>query len=183
MPLLFRPLVAVLLLGAPQGAAAWEAGEPGPIRTAAAEDGWTRLQPIAARLVGLDQVAEEGNAVSFSRFVGRLDATPGGDGALSPSLSEQQPFAAIRARIGYAFDRFVAYGTAGAAFAPASFVRSEARAQAGWALGVGLEADLFAGVAARAEYLYVDLDRSATAAGDVSFAPGGQFRAGLNYRF
>ena len=94
----------------------------------------------------------------------------------------------IRARIGYAFDRFMAYGTVGAAFAATDYVRAgrkDSALQAGWLVGAGVEVRLFDRVSAVAEYVYVDLDRKTfNAGGDVGIdAGGGQVRLGVNYRF
>ncbi|MFD1704369.1 outer membrane protein [Methylopila henanensis] len=97
-------------------------------------------------------------------------------------------FGTIRARVGYAFDRFVVYGAAGAAFASADYARDGARdseLHTGWTIGAGVETHLFGALTARAEFIYVDLDRRSFDVGQaVGFNPdGGQVRLGLNYRF
>lgn len=112
----------------------------------------------------------------------------GMDGRRDGGRFEVEAVGEIRARIGYAFDRFMAYGTVGAAFAATDYVRAGRRdsaLQAGWLIGAGVEVRLFDRVAATAEYVYVDLDRKTfNAGGDVGLdAAGGQVRVGLNYRF
>lgn len=94
----------------------------------------------------------------------------------------------VRGRIGYAFDRFVAYGTAGIAWVNAEYSRPAGRdtnTHLGWALGVGGEMQLTPNVSAKAEYLYVDVGRETYEAGpDLSLSPDLHLlRVGLNYRF
>ncbi|GLK67811.1 outer membrane protein [Hansschlegelia plantiphila] len=145
---------------------------------------------VALRSFGFGGEAVEGEPKSlFDRIVLGVDGDVVGgglDARLVGAGADVTPFSGIEARIGYAFDRFVAYGAAGVAFASDGFARTRERATAaGWSVGGGVETALFAGVAVKAEYLYVDLDRrSLDQSGDISLTPaGGQFRAGLNYRF
>jgi outer membrane immunogenic protein len=98
-----------------------------------------------------------------------------------------------RGRVGYAFDRFLPYLTAGAAFGD---IKADRRGFAGrdttnvgWTVGGGLEFAIAGNWTAKAEYLYVDLGDfdCGTACGGV--APDtvslreNVMRAGLNYRF
>jgi outer membrane immunogenic protein len=91
-----------------------------------------------------------------------------------------------RGRVGYAFDRFVAYGTGGLAWANAEYdsgVVSESNTHLGWALGAGLEAAITERVSAKAEYLYTDF-RSESYADAGSIEPDlHSVRLGVNYRF
>jgi len=113
----------------------------------------------------------------------------------------------VRGRAGFAFDRFLVYGTAGAAFGQVnnswgwdsstpiqnSFSVSETRA--GYVAGGGIEAMLMEHVSLRAEYLYVDLGTSrSTITGTPPFNGPGTFtsefkntanigRLGLSYRW
>jgi iron complex outermembrane recepter protein len=107
----------------------------------------------------------------------------------------------VRGRAGYAFGRFLAYGTAGAAFGDvrANFsndpVTSETKA--GWTAGGGLEFALDRNWSAKAEYLFVDLaDGACTANCAIANANGPPtipnvavkfdesiVRGGVNYRF
>jgi opacity protein-like surface antigen len=69
--------------------------------------------------------------------------------------------ATARGRVGYAFDRFLVYGTGGAAFGniQAHFSNDPVTTsmQTGWTAGAGLEYALGSGWSAKAEYLFVDL--------------------------
>ncbi len=102
-------------------------------------------------------------------------------------------FGTVRARIGYAWDRFLVYGTGGWAY-----IRNEISAtgpggsvsnsdwNSGYAVGGGLEWAAWDRWSVKAEYLYVHArDVNVTLAG---VAYGGDsninvVRAGLNYRF
>ena len=88
----------------------------------------------------------------------------------------------------YAFDRFVLVGTGGLAFASADYARAgerDRKVMFGWSLGGGLDVALTERLSARAEYLYVDLDRRGFDAGGLApiGASGGLARLGVNYRF
>jgi outer membrane immunogenic protein len=101
--------------------------------------------------------------------------------------------ATARARLGYAFDRFLPYLTAGLAIGdiaattpgwPAGSVTT-----AGWTVGAGLEFGIVSNVSIKAEYLFVDLgdfncgfNCGLVGNGNVSFYSN-LFRAGLNVRF
>ena len=78
-------------------------------------------------------------------------------------------FGTMRGRLGYSFDRFMPYLTAGLAFgdiqANTSFLPGGSITNAGWTAGGGFEVALFGNVTAKAEYLYVGL---------------GDFNCGLN---
>jgi iron complex outermembrane recepter protein len=69
--------------------------------------------------------------------------------------------ATARGRVGYAFDRFLVYGTGGAAFGniQAHFSNDPVTTsmETGWTAGGGLEYALGSGWSAKAEYLFVDL--------------------------
>jgi outer membrane immunogenic protein len=107
-----------------------------------------------------------------------------------------------RARVGYAFDRVLVFGTAGAAVAdfrvglnpPATFV--SVGPQVGWTAGGGLEYAFTENWTAKVEYLFVNLGTIACPSGSVCAVvnPLGLssasvslneniVRAGLNYRF
>jgi outer membrane immunogenic protein len=102
----------------------------------------------------------------------------------------------IRGRLGYAFDRFLPYVTAGGAYGHVKATNTAATpgllgASAtpfGWTAGVGLEYAFLGNLTAKIEYLYVDLGKfncvacSGALADDVTFKES-IIRAGLNYRF
>jgi len=106
-----------------------------------------------------------------------------------------------RGRVGYAFDRILAYGTGGAAFGNvrANFSNDPATSatEAGWTIGAGVEVALATNWTVKAEYLFVDLGNgSCTADCAMQNANGpplvpnvavkfneSMVRAGLNYKF
>jgi outer membrane immunogenic protein len=95
-----------------------------------------------------------------------------------------------RARIGYAFDRFLPYVTGGVAFgdvkASAAGFGSTTDTNAGWTLGGGIEAAIAGPWTAKVEYLYVDL--GSTSCSGCLLSTNVDFhanivRGGINYRF
>ena len=104
-------------------------------------------------------------------------------------------FGTARGRLGYAFDRWLPYVTAGGAFGKvrltttSPLVPESSKTQIGWTVGAGLEYAFLGNWSAKLEYLYADLgsfDCSATCGGpapnNVSFREN-IVRAGLNYKF
>ncbi len=102
-------------------------------------------------------------------------------------------FGTVRGRIGYAWDRFMLYGTGGFAY-----VRNEVSAtgpggsisnseyNSGYTLGGGIEWAAWDRWSVKAEYLYVHSDDASVNLGGVTFVGDNNFsvvRAGLNYRF
>ena len=98
-----------------------------------------------------------------------------------------------RGRVGYAFDRFLPYLTAGAAFgnikasSPAAIGANQTNV--GWTAGGGIEYAFTSNLSAKVEYLYVDLGKfdcssscGAVAPDNISFTAN-IVRAGLNFRF
>jgi outer membrane immunogenic protein len=110
--------------------------------------------------------------------------------------TQSQWLATVRGRVGYAFDRILLYGTAGAAFGnvqtglnpPSTF---DSAVEAGWAVGAGVEVAFAQNWTARAEYLFVDLPNvTCTTAANCGGAAGSIvsfneniIRAGVNYKF
>jgi len=102
-----------------------------------------------------------------------------------------------RARLGYAWDRYLAYVTGGVAYgsveatccAPATTISDETKTRVGFTVGAGLEAMLVSNLSAKIEYLYVDLGDQT----NYHFIPTNNpqtvlfrssiVRGGLNYRF
>lgn len=95
----------------------------------------------------------------------------------------------VRARLGFAFDRVMAYATAGFAYGQGQFEvagLSNSQSHSGWTIGAGAEFALDRNWSARAEYLYVDLGSSTYSSliGPASVGyDGNVLRAGVNYRF
>jgi outer membrane immunogenic protein len=100
-----------------------------------------------------------------------------------------------RGRIGYAFDRFLPYVTAGGAFGNIKATRSDilgvtsaSATKFGWAFGGGLEYAFLSNWSAKLEYLYVDLGKfdcgiSCGAVPDNVSFKANLLRFGLNYKF
>lgn len=103
-------------------------------------------------------------------------------------------FGTVRGRIGYAWDRFMVYGTGGWAFSkteatitgPAGSV-SDDKWGSGWTLGGGLEWAFAGPWSLKAEYLYVNAKSVDLTLGGTTYSTGDYHynlvRAGLNYRF
>ena len=87
----------------------------------------------------------------------------------------------MRGRLGYAYDRYLLYGTGGVAFgdiknAGASTTRT------GWTLGAGIEAALTTNVTGRVEYRYTDLG-SATVGGATVSQTSSDLMVGVGFKF
>lgn len=118
----------------------------------------------------------------------------------------------VRGRVGYAFDRFLVYGTGGLAFGdvktsaavttPTGFAWSGSKSdtRVGYAIGGGVEYAFTDNISLRGEYLYYDLGRqrinttgnaavqAASALNGVSYSAktrteGSLVRAAINYKF
>jgi outer membrane immunogenic protein len=106
----------------------------------------------------------------------------------------------VRGRIGYAWDRVLFYGTAGAAFTGTSFdictaiCLGDSETRSGWVAGAGVEYAFWDNLSLKLEYLHADfgtknyIDPSVTI-GTATFDARGIrltddiVRVGLNYRF
>ena len=116
-------------------------------------------------------------------------------------LTKSTWLSTVRGRAGYAFDRYLVYGTAGAAFGNvrASFSNDpvSSATETGWTAGAGIEVALARNWSAKAEYLFVDLSNGSCTAECAIANPNGPplipnivvkfsesiVRAGLNYKF
>jgi outer membrane immunogenic protein len=107
--------------------------------------------------------------------------------------TRNQWLATVRGRLGYAWDRFLPYLTAGLAAGDINATRPGLPAgtstNAGWTVGAGLEVGVVSNVSVKAEYLHVDLGTyncglncGLAPTGNVSF-DANIFRGGLNVRF
>jgi outer membrane immunogenic protein len=102
----------------------------------------------------------------------------------------------VRGRLGYAFDRFLPYITAGGAYGNIKATNTDPAATGmnkekfGWTAGAGLEYAFLGNWSAKLEYLYVDLGKADCGAtcnpgvlpNNISFREN-IVRAGLNYKF
>jgi len=137
--------------------------------------------------IGHAVVGGEGD-IDWSSISGSTTSAgcPAGCGTANSWLST------VRARVGYAADRFLPYVTGGAAFgninATTPGLAGGSAANAGWTVGGGLEVAIAGGWTAKAEYLFVDLGKfncgigCGAASDNVSFNTG-LIRGGFNYRF
>jgi iron complex outermembrane recepter protein len=116
-------------------------------------------------------------------------------------LTKNSWLATARGRAGYAFDRFLVYGTGGAAFGSVQAHFSNdpvsSSTEAGWTAGAGVEVAIAPNWTAKAEYLFVDLPNGSCTANCAIQNPNGPplvpniavkfnesiVRAGVNYKF
>jgi outer membrane immunogenic protein len=93
----------------------------------------------------------------------------------------------VRGRLGYAWDRFLLYGTGGVAFADAKLAGGNSKGLVGWTLGAGLEYAFTDSLSGRVEYRYTDFQRATfTAPATGSFKSGfneNQVLVGISYKF
>ncbi len=113
----------------------------------------------------------------------------------------------VRGRVGYAWDRFLVYGTGGFAYSQVNFSASAAVGTGGlggaistsqndgltgWTAGGGFEYAITNNLTVKTEYLYVNLGTNTIANSNVLGVAGGNLkqtttanivRAGLNYKF
>jgi outer membrane immunogenic protein len=129
-----------------------------------------------------------GNQVVVGAEVdGNLDGVHGNS---SVGKANQKWDSTARGRVGYSIDRYLAYGTAGAAISGAKVKTStgdDSATHLGWTVGAGVEGKLTDKVTARIEYQYADFGKKNYDLG----VPGGTevnfntntIRAGLGVNF
>jgi len=122
------------------------------------------------------------------------NAKGNGDSTNCPTCEFQNTWlGTARARVGYAFDRWLPYITGGAAYGGLKMsdpAGSVTKTNLGWTLGAGVEYAFVGAWSAKLEYLYVDLG-SMTCAAATCVLPVDEkanfkeniIRLGLNYRF
>jgi outer membrane immunogenic protein len=107
------------------------------------------------------------------------DSIPGGNGTFKSDW-----LATARARVGWAWDRVLFFGTGGGAAAPESVTGFSSTTMIGWTAGAGIEAAFAPGWSAKVEYLYVDFDNVTPTGSPGSFKDvDNVVRAGINYKF
>jgi iron complex outermembrane recepter protein len=149
---------------------------------------------LGALVLGLEGDAGWSKASGFGTFT----ATPLCAGGCNTSNGW---LATARGRVGYAFGRFLAYGTGGAAFGnvQAGFSNDalDSVISVGWTVGGGIEAALTPQLSLKAEYLFVDLPGGTCTADCAIQNPNGPalipdvavkfnesiVRIGVNYKF
>lgn len=128
--------------------------------------------------------------ISYADIGGRIDGASDPYGFGFVTTADASYFATARARLGYAFDRTLIFGTGGAAFSDLEVVTPGGNADAdtvGYTVGGGLEYAFSDHFTAKAEYLYADFgsNRSPVLGGftaDTSFDLH-VVRIGMNYKF
>ncbi len=89
--------------------------------------------------------------------------------------------ATVRGRLGYAYDRYLFYGTGGLAFGNIKNGGASAT-KTGWTVGAGIEAAVTSNVTARFEYRYTDLG-SAVVGGSTVAQTANDFTVGVAMKF
>jgi len=92
----------------------------------------------------------------------------------------------VRGRLGYAWDRFLLYGTGGVAFADAKLAGGNSKGLVGWTLGAGVEYAFTDSLSGRVEYRYSDFQRATftAPAGPIkSKFDENQVLVGISYKF
>jgi outer membrane immunogenic protein len=111
----------------------------------------------------------------------------GVDDGISGYKWELDWYGTTRARLGYAWDRFLPYLTGGVAYGRGTYTIWGEKADAnhvGWTIGAGVEGAITQNWSAKVEYLYVDLGDKHY--GDLPWKnefDANVLRAGVNYRF
>jgi len=149
---------------------------------------------IGAFVFGLEADGDWTEASGFGTFTAASLCAGG-------CLTHGNWLATVRGRVGYAFGRFLTYGTAGAAFGnvQANFSNGpvSSATEPGWTVGAGVEVALAANWTAKAEYLFVDLANGSCTTDCAIQNPNGPplipniavkfnesiVRAGVNYKF
>lgn len=137
--------------------------------------------------------------IAASSYEGKVSANFNG-GNLEAG-SEVEWFGTVRARLGYAYDNLLLYGTGGLAYGDVkssisgniigNIDESISDSSTGWTVGAGFEYGITQNITLKTEYLYVDLGNQTL----YSASEGGSFinvesetkfhtlKAGLNYKF
>lgn len=139
-------------------------------------------------VLGIESDINWTNFKGSTAGVGGVCATDGG----GQCRTEQSWLGTTRARLGYAFDRWLPYVTGGVAYGNVKAVQTNGAStdtKAGWTVGAGVEYGISRNWSAKAEYLHLDLG-TATFMGAASGtstlkAPVTDdiVRAGLNYHW
>ena len=95
-------------------------------------------------------------------------------------------FGTSRARVGYAMNNILLYGTGGLAYGGLEMAvsgTSQSRNALGWTIGAGAEVGMTPNWTARIEYLYFNLGSHRYFDGSTHALDSSVMRAGVNYRF
>jgi outer membrane immunogenic protein len=138
--------------------------------------------------------------IAASSYQGKVSGSIDGFGNVEAG-SEVDWFGTVRARLGYAHDNLLLYGTGGLAYGKVkssisgdilgSFEESTSETATGWTIGAGFEYGITQNITLKTEYLYVDLGSQTL----LDVRDGENFiniqsdtrfhtlKAGLNYKF
>jgi iron complex outermembrane recepter protein len=152
---------------------------------------------VGALVFGIEADGDWTDASGFGTFT----ATSSTSLCAGSCITKNSWLNTVRGRAGYAFDRFLVYGTAGAAFGnvQADFSNDAVSSaiEAGWTVGAGVEVAFAQNWTAKAEYLFVDLSNGSCTTDCAIVNPNGPalipniavkfneslVRGGVNYRF
>ncbi len=151
---------------------------------------WGKITNSAGAPRGLEGGLQAGYNWQSGQFVfgGETDLqVTGADDTFAPWKFSNPWFGTLRARVGYAVNNILLYGTAGLAYGQVKgslFGLDESKTHVGWAGGVGAEVGLTPNWSAKVEYLYMDLSNRAYSITGVSNGyEANLVRFGLNYHF
>jgi outer membrane immunogenic protein len=114
------------------------------------------------------------------------DITAAGIGEEGDPSFEMDWVGTVRGRIGFAFDRFVVFGTGGFAWTNAEADIggvNDSNFHGGWTAGAGIEAAITGNISAKAEYLFMDFTDELYAGVGTIDPELHTFRIGVNYKF
>ncbi|MEJ8572194.1 outer membrane protein [Microbaculum marinum] len=106
-----------------------------------------------------------------------------------PVTAQNDWFSTLRGRAGYAYDRYLFYGTGGLAVGDVELSApgtSFSDTKVGWTIGAGIEAAINDRITLRGEYLYTDLGKVDGSLGGSPFTTefdSHTVRAGVTYKF
>src|SRR5215216_3250071 len=151
---------------------------------------WGRITNLGARPTGVLGGGQAGYSWQSGQFVfgGETDLQVSGAEDTFAAWKFSNPwFGSLRGRAGFAMNNMLFYATAGLAYGGLRAQlagATEAKRQAGWTAGAGMEVGLSPKWSARAEYLFMDLaDRGYVLTGTGNGLETGLLRFGVNYRF
>jgi outer membrane immunogenic protein len=181
-----RPMAQPYTVNAPLNAYSWA----GPYLGANLGYQWGRITNDPTRPSGLLGGVQGGYNWQSGAFVfgGEADIQlTGAEDVFAPWKFTNPWFGTARARIGYAMNNLLFYGTGGLAIGSVraeTFGLTESKTALGWTVGIGAEYGITQNWSAKAEYLYVDLsDRAYSITGASNGYEYNILRLGVNYHF
>ena len=151
---------------------------------------WGKITNSAGSPTGLAGGLQGGYNWQSGQFVFGAETdlqASGADVTFAPFKFSNPWFGTTRARVGYALNNILFYGTLGLAYGDVkgeSALLSEDKTHIGWAGGLGMEVGLTPNWSAKVEYLYMDLtDRAYSITGVNNGYEANMLRLGFNYNF